>query len=594
MYKGTDAYVAFVLDVTEKVKTEIELASQVAILNKLTQNVPGVIYQYRVYPNGKACFPYASDTIYDVYEVKPEDVLHDDQAVLDILHHDDMDMIISSIQKSARTMNDWKLIYRVNLPTRGLRWLEGHAKPEKLDDGSILWHGYINDITKRKEAEKLLLEQQETLQYQAHYDQLTDLPNRVLLLDRLEQAIEKAKRNTSKIAVLFIDLDHFKEINDSLGHDIGDIVLTIVTQRLTKLIRSEDTISRLGGDEFTVVLEDLEHSVDVTLIANKILHSLSKSMNINEQELYISSSIGISIYPDDGLDCKSLLKFADSAMYKAKGEGRNNFQYYNTRLTELAFERVVMEASLRAAITNEEFVVYYQPQVDGRTDKLIGMEALVRWQHPTMGLVPPSKFIPLAEITGLIVKLDRLVMKSAMTQLSLWNKDGLRPGILALNLAVKQLKEKDCLQIFIDLMKETQCPAECLELEVTESQIMSNPEEAIIKLQTISDLGVKLAVDDFGTGYSSLAYLKRLPINKLKIDREFVKDLPLDEEDSGITKAVIALSKSLNLEVIAEGVETKGQKDFLVNNGCNNIQGYYYSKPLAADEMEDYLRRNLT
>ncbi|MEA1891411.1 MAG: EAL domain-containing protein [Campylobacterota bacterium] len=277
-------------------------------------------------------------------------------------------------------------------------------------------------------------------------------------------------------------------------------------------------------------------------------------------------------------------------MYKAKDEGRNNFQYYNSQMTELAFERVVMETALRTAIKNEEFVVYYQAQVNGVTNKLIGMEALVRWKHPIMGLIAPSKFIPLAESTGLIAELDRYVMKTAMTQIAQWYKDGLKPGVLAMNLAVKQLKQDDFIDTLQLMMKETAYKPEWMELEVTEGQVMTNPKEAIKILKKISNLGIDLAIDDFGTGYSSLAYLKRLPIDKLKIDQAFVRDLPDDEEDSGITRAVIALAKSLHLRVIAEGVETKEQKDFLVENGCENIQGYFYSKPVPADEFEVILQ----
>ncbi len=445
------------------------------------------------------------------------------------------------------------------------------------------------DVTKQKAAEDALKEQKEILDYQAHHDALTGLPNRALFNDRLQRMIEKGKRKNSKFALLFIDLDHFKEINDSLGHDAGDEILKIVTSRLRETTRGADTVARLGGDEFTLILEDLKQNQDASLVANSILKALAKAMNVENNVLYVSSSIGISVYPDDGESAQNLLKFADSAMYKAKEEGRNNFQYYNSTMTELAFERVVMEASLREALKGEELIVYYQPQVDGVRDKLIGMEALVRWQHPTMGLISPDKFIPLAESTGLIVELDRYVMRVAMTQVSQWYEEGLNPGTLAMNLAVKQLKQQDFIETFKSLIKETRCRTEWLELEVTESRIMTNPDEAIKLLGKISDLGVELAVDDFGTGYSSLTYLKRLPIDKLKIDQDFVRDLPDDEEDVGITKAVIALAKSLNLKVIAEGVETKEQKDFIVANGCENIQGYYYSKPIPADKMKAVL-----
>jgi len=449
------------------------------------------------------------------------------------------------------------------------------------------------DITGHLDIQNKLREQKNILHHQANHDALTGLPNRLLFNDRLEQAIVTAKRNKTNFALLFIDLDHFKEINDSLGHDVGDEILMTISKRLDEVIRDEDSVARLGGDEFTVILEELSQVQDASLIANKILDSLSKAIIIDNNTFYITSSIGISIYPDDGVSAQNLLKFADSAMYKAKDEGRNNHQYYNSTMTELAFERVVMETALRAALKNEEFVVYYQPQFNGATDKLIGIEALVRWQHPTMGLVSPAKFIPLAESTGLIIEIDKRVMKTAMMQLSLWYKDGLNPGVLAMNLTVQQLKKDDFIGTLQLLIKETKCKTQWLELEVTEGQIMANPEEAIKTLKQISDTGIELAVDDFGTGYSSLAYLKRLPINKLKIDQAFVRNLPDDEEDSAIAKAVIALGQSLNLKVIAEGVETKEQRDFLVGNGCENVQGYYYSKPVPADKIENILQTHI-
>jgi len=448
----------------------------------------------------------------------------------------------------------------------------------------VLWT--MIDITKRKEAEKKLLQQQEMLYHQAHHDALTGLANRVLFNDRLEQAIIKAKRNKTKLVLFFIDLDRFKEINDSMGHDIGDEVLKEVTARLESAIRKEDSLARLGGDEFTIIIENLVDVQNVSFLANKILKVLSNPVIIDDNKLYVSSSIGISIYPDDGTSTQNLLKYADSAMYKAKAEGRNNFQFYSSEMTELAFERVVLETSLRVAFENNELVVFYQPQVNGKTNQIIGMEALVRWKHPVMGLISPAKFIPLAESTGFIVEIDRFVMRTAMTQMVKWYEKGLNPGVLAMNLAVKQLQQEDFVSFFENLIKETRCKSEWVELEVTESQIMSKPEEAIKILNKISNIGIELAVDDFGTGYSSLAYLKKLPIDKLKIDQSFVRDLPEDEDDIAIAKAVIALATSLNLDIIAEGVETKEQKDFLVQNGCKNIQGYYYSKPIPAYEFE--------
>lgn len=585
------------MDITQKVKAEEELvkqhthlSSQYNLINNIINTVPSCIFwkdKDGIYLGANKLF------LDDAHLKSPDELIGKNDFEMPWgkteaqLYRDDDLSVMNGLEK------------RINIEESQTDE-EGHvitlltSKVPLIDDsGTIGVLGTYVDITQQRNTEDELKKQKDILYYQAHHDSLTGLPNKVLFNDRLEKAIEAAKRNNTKIALLFIDLDHFKEINDSLGHNFGDEILRNVSNRLREVMRDKDTISRFGGDEFIVVLEELSQVQDASLIANKILDSLSKAIIIGDNTLYVPCSIGISIYPDDGVSTQNLLKFADSAMYKAKDEGRNNYQYYNSTMTELAFERVLMETSLRAALENEEFVVFYQPQVNGATDKLIGMEALVRWQHPTMGLVPPDKFIPLAESTGLIVELDRYVMKTAMTQLSQWYKTGLNPGRLAINLAVKQLKQEDFIETLQKLIHETSCLPDWLELEVTEGQIMANPEEAIKTLQEISDLGIELAIDDFGTGYSSLAYLKKLPIDKLKIDQAFVRELPDDDEDAGITKAVIALAYSLNLKVIAEGVETKEQRDFLVENGCQNIQGYFYSKPIPAAEIEVLLKNGM-
>jgi diguanylate cyclase (GGDEF)-like protein len=450
--------------------------------------------------------------------------------------------------------------------------------------------GTYTDITTLKNTQNELLKQKNIVHHQAHYDELTGLPNRALFQNKLKERISKIQNTKNKIALLFMDLDNFKAINDSFGHHIGDEVLKIVTQRLTNAIKTQGSISRLGGDEFAIILDTLEEEQNISLISNTLLKSLAEPIHLHGNTLYASSSIGISVYPEDTLSMQDLIKFADSAMYKAKDEGKNNFQYYNPKLTELAFERVMMESSLKSALQNSEFVVYYQPQINALSREIIGMEALVRWNHPAMGIVPPSKFIPLAQTTGLIVELDRYVMKTAMTQLSQWYKKGLSPGMLAMNLSVKQLQQEDFLEFLQELIVSTQCDPHWLELEVTEDQIMQHPERAISLLQAISDIGLELAVDDFGTGYSSLAYLKRLPIDKLKIDQMFIRELPYNEEDASITQAVIALAKSLKLKVIAEGVETQEQCNFVIENGCQNIQGYFFSRPLPALEFEKLLK----
>lgn len=449
------------------------------------------------------------------------------------------------------------------------------------------------DITMHLQAQNKLRKQKDVLHHQAYYDGLTGLANRVLFNDALEEGVSIAKRNHTRLALFFIDLDRFKQINDSLGHDMGDIVLKEVSQRLKAKIRSTDTLARLGGDEFTILMEDFKTPHDAALLGQKIIHVLEQPIHVEGHTLYVSSSIGISLYPEDGDDASHLLKYADAAMYKAKKEGRHNYKFYSSEMTDLAFERVQMETNLYQALKNEEFLVYYQPQIDGYTDKLIGMEALVRWQHPSKGLIDPDKFLFIAEDTGLIVELDRWVMKTAMTQLVEWYKKGLNPGKLALNLARKQLQEEDFISMLYDMLIEVGMKPEWLELEITESAIMNNPQQAMAVLKSISELGVELAIDDFGTGYSSLSYLKKLPINKIKIDQSFIRELPFDEKDAGITKSIIALSKSLNLRVVAEGVETSEKRDFLVENGCIHIQGYFYSKPIPADKMEVMLQKGL-
>ncbi len=469
-----------------------------------------------------------------------------------------------------------------------------------IEHNSIIIVANIEDITLEKEVQNTLKNLNKTLEKKvelrtqelynrAYYDSLTGLANRAMFNKALTQAISKAKRNQTKIALFYIDLDRFKEINDSLGHSMGDSVLQEVSKRIKNKIRLEDVFSRLGGDEFTIIMEDLKNTQGAVYLAQKIIEVLEEPICINENMLYISSSIGISLYPEDGESAEKLLQDADAAMYKAKDEGRNNFQFYSSEMTVTAFNKVLMETNLRQALENEEFCVFYQPQTNAKHNKLLGMEALIRWYHPTMGLISPDKFIPIAEETGLIVALDRWTMETAMKQMAKWYADGLNPGRLALNLAIKQLQKDDFLEFLTKTINKIGIKPQWIELEITEGGIMDNPQKAINILQNISNLGISIAIDDFGTGYSSLSYLKKLPIDKLKIDKSFIQDLPDDEDDVGITKAVIALSKSLNLRVIAEGVETSQQKDFLVENRCENIQGYFYAKPLSTHEMDNYL-----
>ncbi len=448
---------------------------------------------------------------------------------------------------------------------------------------------YTQDITHKKAIEAKLKRQTELLNFQAYHDALTGLPNRTLFEDRLQQSISRAKSRQEKLALLFIDLDNFKQINDTLGHDFGDAVLQIVAKRFLRCLRSEDTLARLGGDEFTVLIQNLERASATAVIAQKLNESLKAPITINEHELHLSASIGISIYPKDATEKQDLLKYADTAMYKAKEMGRDNYQFYSEEMTRFALQKAMMEKELRKAIKNRDFSVYYQPQIDATSGKIVGMEALVRWAHPTFGMLTPDSFILIAEESHLIVEVDRIVMEQSMRDIKMWYDQGYNPGILSLNLSIKQLMNRDFINQLLDTAKGIGFDIKKLKFEITESQMMHDPEKSIEVLEMLRDLKIKVAIDDFGTGYSSLAHIKRLPVKTLKIDRSFIQDLPFDEEDRAISKAIIVLAQSLNLDIVAEGVETKAQLEYLMENGCHLIQGYYFSEPLPKETMTTFM-----
>jgi diguanylate cyclase (GGDEF)-like protein/PAS domain S-box-containing protein len=454
-----------------------------------------------------------------------------------------------------------------------------------VDDLGQVTHyvSVFSDITPIKES-------QEQLERLAHHDALTGLPNRLLFHARLEHALERARREGRLVAILCFDLDHFKNINDSLGHPAGDRLLQVVTKRLLDSVRREDTVARLGGDEFTILLEELQESKDAGIVAEKALNVLAEPFELDGHEAYVSGSVGISLFPADGHDATTLLKNADSALYRAKEHGRNNYQFYTEDLTTAAFKRLALESSLRRAVEREEFTLYYQPQLSLNSGRVVGAEALVRWQHPELGLVFPTEFIPMAESTGLIVKLGEWVMDTACTQAKAWQKEGLPPIRIAINLSSVQVNRGDIITTVERVLQETGLDPQYMELEITEGLIMQQTHQTIAILEKLKAMGVMLAVDDFGTGYSSLSYLKRLPLHRLKIDRSFVCDIPDDSEDMAITRAVIALGNNLQLVVVAEGVENETQLEFLRSNGCDEAQGYLYSAPVPAADFAAFVR----
>jgi diguanylate cyclase (GGDEF)-like protein len=429
------------------------------------------------------------------------------------------------------------------------------------------------------------------MSYLAQHDSLTGLPNRIMLSDRLAQAISMAHRHQKKLAVLFLDVDRFKHVNDSLGHANGDRLLQSVAQRLLSCVRSSDTVSRQGGDEFVILLAEVAHAQDAAITADKILQAMRVPHFIDEQKIHVTASIGIVGYPGDGTEVETLLKNADFAMYQAKDSGRDNFQFFKPAMNLRAIERQSLENDLRHALERREFVLHYQPKMSLETGGMPGIEALIRWQHPQRGLVTPGQFMPVAEECGFIVPIGRWILREACRQAKVWHHAGLRRIGIAVNVSSVELRAKDFVAGVSAILTQTGLPPECLELELTETFLMQDSTSTAAVLNSLKDLGVRLALDDFGTGYSSLSYLKRFPIDTLKIDRSFVRDLTTDADDAGIVSAVISMGRSLNMLVVAEGVETREQLAFLQERSCPQGQGYYFSHPMVAREFTQLLGR---
>jgi len=427
------------------------------------------------------------------------------------------------------------------------------------------------------------------IEHLAYHDALTGLPNRPLFIDRLIVSIAQASRNSAKLAVFFLDLDRFKDINDSLGHSVGDQLLKAVADRIRRCVREGDTVARFGGDEFTLLVPQIENIEDAAKIAQKIIETLKIPFFIHERELFVTTSIGISLLPNDGHDAETLVRNADSAMYRAKDSGRDNYQLYAPAMNARALERLALENMLRKAIRQHELVLHYQPLIDARTRTITGLEALIRWNHPELGLLSPAHFISVAELSGLIIPIGDWVLKTACRQLRIWQKKLDRSLTMSVNLSARQFSQPDLVAQIRSVIDDSGIEAESLELEITESNAMQNAENTIHTLRDLKALGVRIAMDDFGTGYSSLNYLKRFPIDTLKLDQTFVRDVCNDASDAAIVSAAIVMAHSLSIDVVAEGVETEAQLAFLQKQRCDRIQGYFFSVPLAADELEPYL-----
>lgn len=698
----------------DRIMAEEERAAEHAAnerLRKIVSHVPGVVFQYRLYPDGHGCFPFASEAFTDIFGVSPEDVRERADVVRNMLCPDDAERFFASLNASAESLSLWRIEYRIRRLDGAIKWLLVEAMPEN-DEGVVTWYGFIADITSAKATEEELriaattfltqegimvtdargvilrvnpsfsaitgyrpeevvgrtpavlksnrhdvafytamwgeLHSKGTWQGEiwnrrksgesypewltitavndangktthyvgafqditarkaaedeirnlAFYDPLTRLPNRRLLLDRLQQAVAASSRNGRYGALLFLDLDNFKTLNDSLGHDIGDQLLIEVAGRLHACVREGDTVARLGGDEFIVMLEDLSEAsgeavMRAEIAANKILSALNQTYHLSGQEYRGSSSIGIALFRGRDVNVDELLKRADMAMYQAKSAGRNTLRFFDPAMQARINVRSLMESELHRALDEREFELYYQPQIDCQ-DRCTGVEALIRWHNPRRGLVLPAEFIPLAEESGQILPIGYWVLKRACQQLAAWRDDVLtRDLTLAVNVSAKQFRHEGFIDELRGVLSRTGADSSRLKLEITESLLLTDIDEAITKMLLLRGLGVRFSLDDFGTGYSSLSYLKRLPLDQVKIDRSFVRDVLTDPNDAAICKAVIALGKSLGLSVIAEGVETASQWAFLRNEGCAAVQGYLYAVPMPEGDLLVWLKSGL-
>jgi len=695
-------------EVVERQKAE--QASQDALdrLQKIASQVPGLVFQFQLFPDGSSRIPYANEAIRSLYRVSPEEVSEDATKVLAALHPDDLENFKTSFKVSARDLTPWRQEYRLKFDDAPVCWLFGNALPQRQADGSVLWHGFITDITKHKQTEvdlriaatafelqdamlvtdannvilkvnqaftritgysaeevigktpNLLSSGQhdktfyssmwesinrtdawqgeiwnrrkngemfpewliitavkepdeknehvnnyvasfsditsrkaaeEEIKQLAFYDPLTQLPNRRLLQERLKHSIDVERRDGKRLALLMLDLDRFKAVNDSLGHLAGDELLQQVAVRISTRLRDVDMVARLGGDEFVVLLEDIAHAEDAARVAAEIIFVLGKPFQLTQSsDVQIGASIGISLYPEHGASYEMLMDHADAALYQAKDQGRGCYAYFSEDQTLAARERIALETRLRRAIEQGELRVFYQPQVDIESGRIVGAEALVRWQDPIEGLIPPLRFIPIAEETGLILEIGAWVLRETCRQGRLWLDAGLPPLTLAVNVSPQQFRRGDISALVATALDETGFPAEYLELEMTESGLLENQDNVMALLNKLRSQGIRLAIDDFGTGFSSLAYLKHFPLDVLKIDKSFIDDIPNLQDDMEIAATIIAMGHILGFKVLAEGVETPEQLAFLREKKCDSYQGYIKSPPVPAEAFALLLR----
>jgi diguanylate cyclase (GGDEF)-like protein/PAS domain S-box-containing protein len=569
-------YESVLNDITERRQAEVDLRLAAGVFENTADGIIITDPQQRIIFVNKAFTQVTGYTEQDVKGQTP--------ALLSSGHHDQA--FYALLWETVRSVGRWQgeIWNRRKDGTTYAQWLTLSAVKDEAGD-TTHYLAVFTDLSQRKQDAAWLY-------FLSHHDSLTGLANRMQFQERLREALHRARRRDQTVlGLLLIDLDRFKTINDSLGHPLGDALLQAVSQRLRACVREGDLVARLGGDEFGVLLDPLTHVQDAATPAAKVLAALAQPFTVDDHELYISASLGISGYPTDGEDAETLLKNADVALYRAKEEGRNTYRFFSAEMNARANETLLISNSLRQALERDEFLLEYQPCLDLASGRITSVETLIRWQNPRLGLIPPIQFIPLAEETGMIVAIGEWVLRTACAQARRWQVAALPPLRLAVNLSARQFRQPDLAERIAAILAETGFPAEALELEITESMVMQDPRRTHQILLELKAMGITVAIDDFGTGYSSLSYLKRFPIDYLKIDQSFVGDIPGDADDIAITRAIVAMAKSLRLRVIAEGVETREQHTFLSQEGCEEGQGFLFGRPQSAADLERLLRQ---
>ncbi|MCK6414634.1 MAG: EAL domain-containing protein [Giesbergeria sp.] len=589
-FDGVLVEMGVVQDVTEEHRAAEQLREQLEFIQRIASNIPGFIYQCRIQPNGTPSLPYVSEAVEGMMGVSDHIVRQDIQSLERNVLAEDLPLLRRAIRRAVRTLQPWHCEYRVHAADGGVRWHMTSAALQAEPDGAVLMHGYTLDVTDRKRAAQ-------EIERLAFYDALTSLPNRRLLLDRLQRLLLASQRSHQHGALLFIDLDNFKDLNDTLGHDMGDQLLIQVATRLVASVRECDTVARFGGDEFVVLLEGLDTQQEpaarqAEAVARKLLMALNQPFELAGQQHYSTPSIGLTLFGQERQSVDELLKRADLAMYEAKAAGRNTHRFFDPGMQQALHERSSLEADLRQGLARGEIFVHYQPVVDYQ-GHIKGAEALARWNHPERGLISPAEFIPLAEQTGLILPLGQHILQTACEQLVHWaGKKETAHLSMAVNVSARQFRQSGFMAEVLQTLRETGANPRRLKLELTESLLLGDIEDTIERMVQLKREGVGFALDDFGTGYSSLSYLKRLPLDQVKIDRGFVRDVLSDPNDAAIVRTILALAQSLDLDVVAEGVETAGQLGFLRLHGCEQFQGYLFGRPGPIAEVEAQLRAN--